>query len=139
MLAKITPRTLKNTPSPDKNINLPEINPDPLGSNIYSVGERIVLAWLNHHYEHHRQKIWQNCSKGGVPPARWIVNYDFDLLDGLVIGAVLGAHMPFLVSLCLQLFMQYYGFMNLWLNPDSVLTATLALNDVVCHCGLYET
>ena len=35
---------------------------------------------------------------GGVPPSRWIVNYDFDLLDGLVIGAVLGAHLPFLVS-----------------------------------------
>lgn len=35
---------------------------------------------------------------GGVPPSRWIVNYDFDLLDGLVIGAVLGAHMPFLVG-----------------------------------------
>jgi len=35
---------------------------------------------------------------GGVPPARWIVNYDFDLLDGLVLGAVLGAHMPFLVT-----------------------------------------
>ena len=57
--------------------------------------------WLNHHYEHHRQRVWQNCSKGGVPPARWIVNYDFDLLDGLVLGAVLGAHMPFLVrTLC---------------------------------------
>lgn len=26
------------------------------------------------------------------------MNYDFDLLDGLVIGAVLGAHMPFLVG-----------------------------------------
>ena len=35
---------------------------------------------------------------GGVPPSRWIVNYDFDLLDGLVLGAVIGAHMPFLVS-----------------------------------------
>ena len=55
--------------------------------------------WLNHHYEHHRQRVWQNCSKGGVPPARWIVNYDFDLLDGLVLGAVLGAHMPFLVRM----------------------------------------
>ena len=97
VLAKITPRTLKNLPSPDKNIDLPDINPNPLSSNIYCVGERIILVWLNHHYEHHRQNIWQNCSKGGVPPARWIVNYDFDLLDGLVIGAVLGAHMPFLV------------------------------------------
>lgn len=36
---------------------------------------------------------------GGIPPSRWIVNYDFDLLDGLVLSAVLGAHMPFLVSL----------------------------------------
>ncbi|KAL3884217.1 hypothetical protein ACJMK2_030436, partial [Sinanodonta woodiana] len=98
VLAKVTPKTLKNTPSPDKNIGLPEVNPDPLSSNIYGVGERITLAWLNHHYEHYRQKIWANCKKGGVPPARWIVNYDFDLLDGLVIGAVLGAHMPFVIS-----------------------------------------
>ena len=37
-------------------------------------------------------------SPGGIPPSRWIVNYDFDLLDGLVIASVLGAHMPFLVS-----------------------------------------
>lgn len=35
---------------------------------------------------------------GGIPPSRWIVNYDIDLLDGLVVGAVLGAHMPFLVK-----------------------------------------
>lgn len=35
---------------------------------------------------------------GGVPPSRWVVNFDFDLLDGLVLGALLGAHMPFLVS-----------------------------------------
>ncbi|KAL4233464.1 hypothetical protein ACF0H5_008145 [Mactra antiquata] len=102
VLAKVTPRTLKNTPSPDKNIGMPEVNPDPYSSNIYSVAERIILAWLNHHYEHYRQKVWANCEKGGIPPARWIVNYDFDLLDGLVLGAVLGAHMPFLIKTHLQ-------------------------------------
>lgn len=64
VLSKVTPRTLKNTPSPDKNISMPEVNPDPGSSNIYSVGERIILAWLNHHYEHYRQKIWLNCEKG---------------------------------------------------------------------------
>ncbi|XP_053397416.1 cilia- and flagella-associated protein 47-like isoform X4 [Mercenaria mercenaria] len=102
VLAKVTPRTLKNTPSPDKNISMPEINPDPFSSNIYNMGERIILAWLNHHYEHYRQKVWLNCEKGGIPPARWIVNYDFDLLDGLVLGAVLGAHMPFLIKTHLE-------------------------------------
>lgn len=102
VLAKITPRTLKNIPSAERNISMPEVNPDPLSSNIYSVGERILLTWLNHYYEHYRQKVWSNCSKGDVPPARWIVNYDFDLLDGLVLGSVLGAHMPFLIKTHLQ-------------------------------------
>ena len=34
---------------------------------------------------------------GGVPASRWVVNFDFDLLDGLVIAAVIGAHAPFVV------------------------------------------
>ena len=33
-----------------------------------------------------------------MPPSRWVVNFDFDLLDGLVIGALLGAHLPFLIN-----------------------------------------
>ena len=36
---------------------------------------------------------------GGVPPSRWVVNFDFDLLDGLVLASALGAHAPFLVSI----------------------------------------
>ncbi|XP_021363645.1 cilia- and flagella-associated protein 47-like isoform X2 [Mizuhopecten yessoensis] len=102
VLSKVTPRSLKNLVSPDKNVEMPIVNPDPLSSNIYCVGERIILTWLNHHYEHYRTRIWSNCSKGGVPPSRWIVNYDFDLLDGLVLAAVLGAHMPFLIKTHLQ-------------------------------------
>ncbi len=37
---------------------------------------------------------------GGIPPSRWVVNFDFDLLDGLVLAAVIGAHVPFVVSSC---------------------------------------
>jgi hypothetical protein len=36
---------------------------------------------------------------GSLPSARWIVNFDLDFMDGLVLAAVLAAHCPFLVSL----------------------------------------
>ena len=36
---------------------------------------------------------------GVIPPERWIVNFDKDVLDGLVFATVLGAYCPFLVSL----------------------------------------
>jgi len=35
---------------------------------------------------------------GGVPNSRWLVNFDYDLLDGLVLAACLGAYCPFLIS-----------------------------------------
>ncbi|XP_041462969.1 cilia- and flagella-associated protein 47-like isoform X1 [Lytechinus variegatus] len=111
VLARITPRQFRTLPCPG-HVSLPSINHDPLCSNIYSVGERILLSWLNHHYEHQRQKIWNNCDKafltlynpppGGVPPSRWVVNFDYDLLDGLVLAAVLAAHVPFLIKTHLQ-------------------------------------
>ncbi|KAI9525961.1 hypothetical protein NQZ68_002509, partial [Dissostichus eleginoides] len=34
----------------------------------------------------------------GVPSARWIVNFDLDLTDGLVLAALLAAYCPFLIS-----------------------------------------
>ncbi|XP_035825915.1 cilia- and flagella-associated protein 47 [Aplysia californica] len=98
VLAKVTPKTLKSLTSFDKDLAMPTVNPDPLSSNIYSVAERILLAWMNHHYEHYRAQVWQDCPKGGVPPSRWIVNFDYDLMDGLVIASLLGAHMPFLIK-----------------------------------------
>ena len=66
MSCMVTPRTLKNIPSPDKSLEIPTINPDPLSSNVYSVAERILLSWLNHHYEHYRERIWNSCPKGTV-------------------------------------------------------------------------
>ncbi|XP_059154686.1 cilia- and flagella-associated protein 47-like isoform X2 [Physella acuta] len=98
VLSKVTQKTLKALTTPYKEVSIPLVNPDPLASNIYSVPERILLAWMNHYYETNRAYIWQSCPKGGIPPSRWIVNFDYDLMDGLVIGALLGAHMPFLIK-----------------------------------------
>ncbi|XP_078264971.1 cilia- and flagella-associated protein 47-like [Rhinoraja longicauda] len=74
--------------------SLPRINADPLSSNIYSIGERVLLTWLNFHYESMRNSVWTCCMKGVVPPTRWIINFDLDLLDGLVLAAVLAAYCP---------------------------------------------
>ena len=67
----------------------------------FSCGERIILAWLNHHYEQQRQLVWGDLpleqTTGGVPPSRWVVNFDYDLLDGLVLAASVSAYCPWLV------------------------------------------
>lgn len=36
------------------------------------------------------------------PPARWIVNFDRDFVDGLVLAAVLAAYCPYLVGTALR-------------------------------------
>jgi hypothetical protein len=73
---------------------LPTIKADPLISNIYSIGERILLTWINHCYSHCKDRIWQDQN----PPARWIVNFDIDITDSLALAATLGAYCPFLVN-----------------------------------------
>lgn len=55
---------MKTLALPNKSLSLPAVNADPLCSNVYGVGERILLAWLNHHYEHYRLQVWDNCPKG---------------------------------------------------------------------------
>lgn len=40
---------------------------------------------------------------GDVPPTRWIMNFDKDLLDGLVLAAQMAAYCPYLVSTSLLL------------------------------------
>lgn len=49
-----------------------------------------------YYYYYYYYRLWLLI--GGVPPPRWIVNFDLDLLDGLVIAAALGAYQPNLVS-----------------------------------------
>jgi len=47
--------------------------------------------------ERHHNHWCLLAAAGGVPPSRWIVNFDFNLLDSLVLAAVLAAYAPFLV------------------------------------------
>ncbi|PKK24954.1 cilia and flagella associated protein 47 [Columba livia] len=78
--------------------NMPRIKSEPLSSNIYSSYERTILTWLNKHYEKNRKTVWKDCKKGEVPPMRWIVNFDQDLLDSLVLAAQLAAYCPYLIA-----------------------------------------
>ncbi|CAL8406737.1 unnamed protein product, partial [Arctogadus glacialis] len=66
-----------------------------LGSNVYSSWELHLLAWLNTHYQAMRSRVW---STGELPAARWIVNFDLNLADGLVLAALLAAYCPHMVS-----------------------------------------
>ncbi|XP_062417325.1 cilia- and flagella-associated protein 47-like [Pungitius pungitius] len=66
----------------------------PRASNVYSKCELQLLLWLNLHYQHMRTTVW---APGGVPSARWIVNFDLDLADGLVLAALLAAYCPYLI------------------------------------------
>ncbi|KAG8451901.1 hypothetical protein GDO86_003916 [Hymenochirus boettgeri] len=102
--------TLNKTDAEYVNESMPKINSEPLSSNIYSSSERILLTWLNSNYEKMREKIWKHCKKGEVPPRRWIINFDKDLLDGLVLAAQLASYCPFLIST---------HFIFMYTNPET--------------------
>ncbi|XP_020565099.1 cilia- and flagella-associated protein 47 isoform X2 [Oryzias latipes] len=66
-------------------------------SNVYSSQELLLLFWLNTHYHRMRGSPW---AAGGTAhtPARWIVNFDLDFTDGLVLASLLAAHCPYLIK-----------------------------------------
>ena len=64
VLGRLTPRQMKTQPSPYSPTTLANVDPNPLCSNIYSVGERLILLWLNHNYEQQRKTVWKDCSNG---------------------------------------------------------------------------
>uniref|UniRef100_A0A8D0ED57 Calponin-homology (CH) domain-containing protein n=1 Tax=Salvator merianae TaxID=96440 RepID=A0A8D0ED57_SALMN len=90
--------------------NVPQISAAPLSSNIYSSSERILLIWMNRQFERARKIVWKDCTKGGIPFARWIVNFDRDLLDGLVLAAQVANYCPYLIST---------HFVNMYTDPQS--------------------
>ncbi|RDD38935.1 Cilia- and flagella-associated protein 47 [Trichoplax sp. H2] len=92
ILNRVTQRRYKKIALIDGTKRLDAINPDPLASNIYNMSERILLDWLNYHFEKQRHEIWPD----QTPAARWVVNFSDDLMDGLVLACVLGAYAPFL-------------------------------------------
>uniref|UniRef100_A0A8C5NXN6 Cilia and flagella associated protein 47 n=1 Tax=Jaculus jaculus TaxID=51337 RepID=A0A8C5NXN6_JACJA len=96
ILSRVVPHCCSAVP-PINVQNTPKINPCFASSNIYSNSERILLSWLNTNYESNRHIIWKNCPQD-IPPERWIVNFDTDLLDGLVFATQLAAYCPFLIG-----------------------------------------
>ncbi|XP_075257847.1 cilia- and flagella-associated protein 47-like isoform X3 [Convolutriloba macropyga] len=98
VLGRVSMKIFRSQPNTQRDASYPSVNPDLNCSNIYGYPERVLLAWMNFHYENERKTIWKNSQKGGIPAARWIVNFDLDLLDGLVIASLLGSFCPFLVE-----------------------------------------
>ncbi len=101
VINRITPKSFKASPVPyatSLDACFPDVNVDPLISNIYSVGERILLTWLNYCYANYKERIWGNSATSTAPATRWIVNFDIDLTDSLVLAATIGAYCPFVVK-----------------------------------------
>ncbi|XP_032362160.1 cilia- and flagella-associated protein 47 isoform X3 [Etheostoma spectabile] len=93
VLCRVSESGLKPTLNHDNvDGNLP-VSSQSLASNIYSSCELQLLSWLNMHYHGMRKTVW---GTGGVP-TRWIVNFDLDLADGLVLAALLAAYCPYLI------------------------------------------
>ncbi|NXQ05445.1 CFA47 protein, partial [Vidua macroura] len=97
VLPRVSSRVVPDPSSLESLQNMPGIKPEPLCSNIYSRYERTILIWLNKHYEKNRKIVWKDSQRGGIPPMRWVVNFDKDLLDGLVLAAQMAAYCPYLI------------------------------------------
>ncbi|NXQ30849.1 CFA47 protein, partial [Alaudala cheleensis] len=98
VLPRISSHVASDSSSSESLQSMPGIKPEPLCSNIYSRYERTLLVWLNKHYEKNRKIVWKDSQRGGIPPMRWIVNFDHDLLDGLVLAAQMAGYCPYLIS-----------------------------------------
>ncbi|NXH40570.1 CFA47 protein, partial [Dicaeum eximium] len=97
VLPRVSSRMIHDPSSLESLKNMPGIKSEPLCSNIYSRYERTILIWLNKHYEKNRKIMWKDSQRGGIPPMRWIVNFDQDLIDGLVLAAQVAAYCPYLI------------------------------------------
>ncbi|XP_066033096.1 cilia- and flagella-associated protein 47 [Chamaea fasciata] len=97
VLPRVSSHVVPDPSSLESLDNMPGIKSEPLCSNVYSQYERTVLVWLNKQYEKHRKIVWKDSQRGGIPPMRWIVNFDQDLLDGLVLAAQIAAYCPYLI------------------------------------------
>ncbi|XP_054479802.1 cilia- and flagella-associated protein 47-like [Anoplopoma fimbria] len=120
-----------------KNDNLDGILPvgsQPRASNIYSSCELRLLLWLNVHYQRMRKTVW---GRGGVPSARWIVNFDLDLTDGLVLAALLAAYCPYLI--CSHFQRMYSTTSSLEQNLHNNIIVTQALTALCLNLDVQPT
>ncbi|KAM6893513.1 cilia and flagella-associated protein 47-like [Xenentodon cancila] len=94
VLCRVSERTLNGALNPKGSEGVVLNGLQSLASNIYSSQELQLLSWLSTHYQSMRRTVW---GTGEVPSARWIVNFDLDLTDGLVLACLLAAYCPFLI------------------------------------------
>ncbi|KAJ8400757.1 hypothetical protein AAFF_G00391110 [Aldrovandia affinis] len=98
LLPRITEQSLGSPQRCESTEQIPTFSTEPLSSNVYSSGERRVLAWLNINYHSMRARVWSAGARpGDIPPVKWVMNFDLDLADGLVLAALLAAYCPFLI------------------------------------------
>ncbi|XP_012863928.1 cilia- and flagella-associated protein 47 [Echinops telfairi] len=109
VLSRVTPHKGSSTP-PIQSQSTQRVNPCFISSNVYSTSERILLSWLNTNYENGRHIVWKKDHKSVIPSEKWIINFDKDLMDGLVIATQLAAYCPFLID---------SHFVNMYLQPKS--------------------
>lgn len=90
-------------------------------SNIYGPSETILLEWINEIFESERKTVWPE----NTPPQRWIVNFDYDWMDGLVLAAVMSRYCPWLIK---PYFARMYG--NAYM-PELCLHNALIVTDAM--------
>ena len=110
-------------------------------SNIYSVWERTLLAWLNHHYKLHRETLFGSRGESVVHhkgqflslligSLTEVVNFDVDLMDSSVICCVLYSYCPFLRhSHVSKLFIEPY-------TPEQCAHNAIVMIDALRYIGI---
>ncbi|XP_034411441.1 cilia- and flagella-associated protein 47-like [Cyclopterus lumpus] len=103
---------------------VPSVGSQPQASNVYSSCELRLLLWLNVHYQSMRKTVW---GTGSVPSARWIVNFDLDLTDGLVLAALLAAYCPYLICSHFQRMYSTTGSLEQILHNNIIVAQALTV------------
>uniref|UniRef100_A0A8C2XN01 Calponin-homology (CH) domain-containing protein n=1 Tax=Cyclopterus lumpus TaxID=8103 RepID=A0A8C2XN01_CYCLU len=98
---------------------VPSVGSQPQASNVYSSCELRLLLWLNVHYQSMRKTV--------VPSARWIVNFDLDLTDGLVLAALLAAYCPYLICSHFQRMYSTTGSLEQILHNNIIVAQALTV------------
>ncbi|XP_042368969.1 cilia- and flagella-associated protein 47-like isoform X1 [Plectropomus leopardus] len=122
VLCRVSENGLNTTLNHDNVDGLLPVGLQPVASNIYSSCELRLLSWLNMHYQTMRNTVW---GTGGVPSARWIVNFDLDLTDGLVLAALLAAYCPYLICSHFQRMYTTTGSLEQILHNNIILVQAL--------------
>lgn len=69
-------------------------------SNMYTLSERILLTWLDRHYQYHQRAsiLWKHIED--CPQPRSIKNFDSDLADALPFICITASYCPYIIDEC---------------------------------------